>query len=155
MTVFSREADSRYVWRREAVPADRWVGIVLGVEGWRRIAPERVAGGRDLQQPDFDQEVALVASMGTMPSGGYAIRVRRVQYEAAGDGSPAAVRVEIEAASPGPGDFVTMALTHPSDVVVIPRRAWPEGVLARLAAGEVRLDVVDQDGRNWGPGHVL
>lgn len=153
MELFSREAEPGFEWRRGALPPDRWIGLVLDHEGWSQLdASEAPLAGAP---PDFDQEIAVVASLGVMPSGGYAVRVRRVTFAPAKAGKEAQVIVEIQAAAPAPDAFVTLALTHPRDVVTIPRSAWPAGALRALDAGEVSVAVVDQDGRDWGPGHVL
>lgn len=153
MELYSREAEPGFEWRRGELPPDRWIGIVLDQDGWNQLDERGAAWAGE--PPDFDEEVAVVASLGVMPSGGYAVRVRRVTYTPARARNEAQVIVEIQAAAPAPDALVTLALTHPRDVVTIPRSAWPADALRALGAGEVSVSVVDQHGRDWGPGHVL
>lgn len=164
-TIYDRDVDASR--RGPSVPPDRWIGLVLVQEGWERVPAElgvpwaMLQGiGPDLDVPDFEAEVAVVAYMGSMPTGGYAIRLNRVEFTQIGEpkeGEPASGRLSLVIAvqSPGEGALVTQAFTNPADVVALSREAWPVGALDGIAAGTVDVTVVDQDGRDWGPVHIL
>ncbi len=154
--VFTRDASLGATWHDEKVPPDRWVGIVLSQAGWERL-PGQVGHGGVIRgaQPDFSGDVAVVGYMGMMRSGGYSIDVREVRYVPAGEGKRGRVLITVEVRSPAPDEIVTQALTNPYDVVTLAKEAWPEGTLAALADGQIAIDVVDQDGRDWGPGQAL
>lgn len=85
-----------------------------------------------LELVDWTQEFALVADMGEQRTGGYALVLQGVRV----DGGVAAVDIEVR--RPGPGSFVTQALTHPALLVRVPR--------AGLGAG-ARVVVRDQNGQ--------
>lgn len=156
MKLFARDSSMDAVWHRDEVPADRWIGIILDEAGWTKLPGELGHGGATSgDRPDFKSSVAVVGYMGMMRSGGHQIALREVTYTHKGAGSKDRVEITIDVKSPGPGEMVTQALTNPYDVVRIARDAWPQGALSAIAGGEVVLDVLDQDGRSWGPGHVL
>lgn len=66
---------------------------------------------------DFATEMVIVASMGTRPTGGYAITIDGV-YDADGK-----LYVAVRETSPGAGCMLTQALTSPMTAVRVPRRA--------------------------------
>lgn len=66
---------------------------------------------------DFTTGMLVVATMGTRPSGGYAIAVERAYEDAGGR-----VHAEVLEVSPGAGCVTTAALTAPVAVVRVPRR---------------------------------
>ena len=160
--VYSNDRIVGASWHRDGTPVDRWVGIVLDEAGWERlpaaagVAWTRLGSGA---APDFENEAAIVAYLGAMPTGGYAISVREAQFTgvpgAASGPLSGRLTITLWVTSPGPDDFVTQAFTYPVDIVRVPRSAWPEGALEGLAAGTVDVIVVDQDGRNWGPAYIL
>ncbi len=163
VTIYSDDSLGSVSWRRDTMPVDRWVGIVLDANGWERMpaavgVPWTRLGSTDA--PNFDSEVAIVAFMGTMPTGGHAIALREVEFTAApgGNASGAArgrLTLNLWVKSPGAGDIVTQAFTYPAAVAKVARDVWPQGVLEGVATGTVEVVAVDQDGRNWGPVHIL
>lgn len=143
-------------WRLDRVPVDRLVAVVLDQEGLRRLAEERLELRQALAaaEVDFESQVLLVAYMGAMPTGGYAVAINRVQFIADPKSGPGRLSVRLSVSSPDPGSIVTQAFTYPADVVPVSRSAWPEGVLEALEKGDLPVEVYDQDGRDWGPAGV-
>lgn len=80
----------------------------------------------DLRPVDWGRELALVADMGEQRTGGYSVRVLRVQVE----GGQAVVDLEVR--RPGPGSLVTQAITHPACLVRIPRQGLAPGAPIRV-----------------------
>lgn len=137
-------------WRSGEVPPDRWVGFALDEAGWE-LLDGMVPGGLGQAGPaGFDRYVALVAYMGERPTGGYAIQIREVVYEERGEAG-GKLRVRLAVDSPDPSHFVTQAFTYPFDVAILERESLLEELLERLDAGGLAAEVVDQDGRDWGP----
>jgi hypothetical protein len=68
---------------------------------------------------DFDSEMAIVAAMGTRPSGGYSIHIDEVRE--AGE----QLHVVVREVSPGPDCLVSAALTAPVIAVRVARRDGP------------------------------
>lgn len=81
----------------------------------------QVQGARQPLPPapdvDFHEYLVVVAAMGRQRSGGYAIRVEQAQVQAG------KLVVTVREESPGPGCMVTMSLTAPIDVVLLPATA--------------------------------
>lgn len=160
--IYSDDSLASAAWRFEDAPVDHWVGVVLDQAGWERLPAAVGVPWTLLRQsavPDFEREVAIVAYMGAMPTGGYGISVREAKFipsgERASGALPGRLTLTLGADSPGPEDIVTQAFTYPVDIVTTPRDAWPQGALQGLMAGVVEVIAVDQDGRNWGPAHIL
>jgi len=158
--VYLDESIDAASWHRDAPPPDRWVGVVLDETGWERL-PAELGVPFDLvgspSAPDFTREVALVAYMGAMPTGGHSVRIKEVAFAPVRQGGSERGRLAVRIAvnSPGPGDLVTQAFTYPAAVVKIAKEAWPPGALESLSSGSIEVIVVDQDGRDWGPLHVI
>ena len=95
--------------------------VVRDTEGWKQLW--RAMHGRRAPMPevpevDFRKHLVIGVFMGTRPTGGYSISITRiVQNEK--------TVVTVREQSPGPGDMVTMALTAPYHVVVVPRVEKP------------------------------
>jgi hypothetical protein len=85
------------------------------VEMWRRLTA-RHSPARPAPPIDFEQEIALVATLGEQRTGGYAITI-----EAAIDHG-GYVEAHVRRRVPGRGCGVAGMLTTPADVVLIPRR---------------------------------
>lgn len=79
---------------------------------WRRITSRRSPSA--LPEVDFGRDMLLLAALGTKPTGGYGITIRRVVD--LGD----ALEVHVVRTSPGPRCGVTAALTEPVDIVLVP-----------------------------------
>jgi hypothetical protein len=106
--------DSSFTTIRDAV---RWE------EMWRRLTA-RHGPPRPPPPIDFDQEMALVATLGTQRSGGYAITI-----DATIDRGTF-VEAHVSRRAPGPDCGVTAALTAPADVAIVPRREVEVRMLA-------------------------
>lgn len=140
------------VWRLGEAPPDRWVGFALDPAAWSALEALVPGGLGRAGSPDFDRFVALMAYMGERPTGGYAIHIREVALEER-PGAGGKLRVRLDVNSPDPSQFVIQAFTYPYDVALLERDALPGGLLERLEAGGLAAEVVDQDGRDWGPLH--
>lgn len=68
---------------------------------------------------DFTTEIVVAVFMGRRTSGGHAIEVTGAVETAD------AVHVSVSRRTPGPDDFVTMAITSPYHIVTLPRREKP------------------------------
>jgi hypothetical protein len=95
--------------------------VVPDAEQWKQLW--RAMRGRVVPTPeppkvDFREHMVVAAFMGTKPTGGYAVRITRVAQNGK-------LIVSVREQSPGPGDMVTMALTSPYHVVVVPRSEKP------------------------------
>ena len=92
--------------------------VITTPGGWQQFWSERFAG--QLPMPplpavDFASEMVVAVSTGQKPSGGFSIRIESVAERGA----------ELEAVvletAPGAACVVTGALTHPFDVIRVPR----------------------------------
>ena len=72
----------------------------------------------DLPAIDFQKHMVIGAFMGTRPTGGFSVHITRVVQNDK-------VVVTVREQGPAPGDMVTMALTSPYHVVVVPRSDKP------------------------------
>ncbi len=79
----------------------------------------------DYEPPvDFERCFLVAAHRGFCPSGGYGVRIRGLEQR--GD----QVVVRLAHRNPRPGEFVTMVVTYPRDVVGVERSELnPRGVL--------------------------
>ena len=95
--------------------------VVRDTEDWKRLW--RAVHGRrspmpDAPEVDFREHMVIGVFMGTRPSGGYSISMTGiVQNEK--------ITVTVREQSPDPDDMVTMALTSPYHVAVVPRSEKP------------------------------
>jgi len=127
---------------------DQYLALLLSETDLRRARtalPDHVwrQAGAQMQRWLAEGDTAVVvAYLGQAPTGGYAIRVQRVEIsEDAGantDTTPS-VTVTVARRRPGPGEFVTQAFTHPLDVVPIGKD--------RLPAEPFDVRFVDDQGR--------
>jgi hypothetical protein len=97
--------------------------IVVHNEGQWRALWDRISAPSGPPKPapsvDFNRQMLLVAAMGTRPTGGYTIRIERVE-----DLGPELV-AHVLRTSLGPRCGATAALTEPVDIAVIGRSAKP------------------------------
>ncbi len=117
----------------EAVPiAQQWTGwnatqskprreVVRDAASWNALW--RVMFGNNVPIPDvpeidFQKHMVIGVFMGTRPSGGYSVKLARIVENDK-------IKVFVRQQSPGPDDMVTMALTSPFHVVVVPRSEKP------------------------------
>jgi hypothetical protein len=95
--------------------------VVRDAEGWKLLW--RAMRGRSMPLPDvpeidFQRHMVIGVFMGTKPSGGYAVRITRIVQNDK-------IVVSVKQTAPGPDDMVTMALTSPYHVVVVPLSKKP------------------------------
>ena len=69
----------------------------------------------ELPQVDFAREMLVVVALGERPTGGYGILVDSAVA------TPGRLEIWIRTIGPGPGCFVTQALTQPVDIARLPR----------------------------------
>lgn len=86
-------------------------------EMWSRIWTTQPAP--PLPNVDFNQEMVIVAALGTRSSGGYSIAIESAYREGG------SLHIVIRTEAPGSGCMATMALTAPVDVARVPRSADP------------------------------
>lgn len=110
-TLFQSPISGVQTARREVIDSD-----VAWSATWMELAGN-VSPTPPTPEVDFSTHIALLVSMGERPSGGYAIEIRDLVYDAS------ALTVVVREVSPGPGCFTTMALTSPALVVALPRVA--------------------------------
>lgn len=65
---------------------------------------------------DFDKEMVLAAALGQKRTGGFAIKIVRVESTATG------LKVFLAQRTPGPGSLVIQALTAPFHFVAVPKK---------------------------------
>lgn len=142
-------------WHDETAPVQRRIALILDEAGRSELLAENPSLRTALERTnvDFDRETLLVASMGAMPTGGYGIRVTSVQAIPEQRGG-FRVSVRLSVFDPEPDAMVTQAFTYPVDVAVIPREKWPAAVWEALQQGDLPIEVLDQDGRVWGPAFI-
>ena len=102
--------------------SERQRSVVRDAATWAQLW-RTIASGDSPPPPvpelDFDSEMAIVAAMGTRPSGGYSIHIDAVR-EADGQ-----LHVAVREVSPGPNCLVSFAMTAPVVAVRVARRDGP------------------------------
>lgn len=99
--------------------------VIQDTEAWRKWWQNHTKNESDpstANEPpkvDFEKETVLVATLGMRSSGGHKIEFTELRREGE------TLKVVVKATSPGPGDMVTMALTHPFAVIAVPKHAGP------------------------------
>ena len=81
---------------------------------WARIYETR-SPKPPLPAIDFSREQVVIAALGKRPSSGYVVRITGAS------GTSNAIKVRFESQSPGTGCAVLPVMTHPVDVVKMPR----------------------------------
>jgi hypothetical protein len=106
MTTLARSATSGIDQARQVVvkTADDWRAL------WKEHAPMK-----PLPEVDFAQSLVLAVFMGSHPTGGYTIEIRRVRAE------PDGLVVEYAEGRPGPGDMTAQVITSPCHIVTVPQ----------------------------------
>ncbi|MBO8141297.1 MAG: SIMPL domain-containing protein [Firmicutes bacterium] len=141
--VYQGEPAPSWTWRLEAPLPDQYLALVMDAAdlelvrlaipapAWANHGP-RLAGWLEGAQAVF------VAYLGEAPTGGYGIRIRQVRVDAGLYGS--VVTAVVERRSPAPGEFVTMAVTYPLDLVAVDRARLPQPPFTvRFVDGRGRL----------------
>jgi hypothetical protein len=62
---------------------------------------------------DFGKEMVVAVAMGRKPTGGYVIKIQRIET------TPSHLRIFVTERTPGPGDLVTQAFTAPFHFVAV------------------------------------
>ncbi|MCL4426103.1 MAG: protease complex subunit PrcB family protein [Firmicutes bacterium] len=76
--------------------------------------------GRDVgSKLDLEENILVAAHRGLCRTGGYTIRIESVQA------AEREVIVRLSLTDPRPGDFVTMVMTYPRDMVLIQKSTLP------------------------------
>jgi len=122
-------------WYKGQYPKDMAFATIVDYEFQRKNdnrIPETVL--ERVKDIDFSQKVAILAYLGTVPSGGYNIGIEKVTM------SGNNMTVQVRTKSPRPGEMVTMALASHSSYITLDRNIvdiW----------GGVNITFVDQDGK--------
>jgi hypothetical protein len=66
---------------------------------------------------DWSKQMLVVVSAGPKPTGGYSVTITDAKME------KGTLKIQYVLKSPGPGDIVTQAFTHPSQVILLPKFA--------------------------------
>jgi hypothetical protein len=88
-----------------------WEEVWTGMEGNVNPKPET-------PKVDFDSRMVIAVFMGTRKSGGYSVKITSIEQNGK-------VTVKVKESSPPPDAIVTMALTSPYHVVVVPKSDKP------------------------------
>ena len=72
-----------------------------------------------LPEVNFETEIVIAVSMGERQTGGYGIEIKRIVRHVE------EIIVEVEEQHPRPDSLVTMALTQPYHIVIIPKFDLP------------------------------
>jgi hypothetical protein len=95
--------------------------IVRDVKGWESLW-RAMKGKRvplpELPEVDFQKHMVIGAFMGSRSTGGYSVHITRIEQNDK-------IVVTVRETAPGPGDMVTMALTAPYHVVLVPHSEKP------------------------------
>lgn len=133
-------------------PIDQYFALLTSTEHLRpaeaALPPQVWAeAGPQIEQALAEDKVAIVAYLGQAPTGGYAIRVRRVEVEVLAEDvteedtdETSTVTIRIARRRPSPDEFVIQTFTNPYDLVTISRDKLPP------APFHVRF--VDDDGHS-------
>lgn len=70
---------------------------------------------KKIQGTDFNRELVIAVIRGTMASGGYSIRIQRIE------GTPKVMRLIVKLTDPAPRQFTQQLLTEPYHVIRVPR----------------------------------
>jgi len=73
---------------------------------------------------NFERECLIIAYLGEMPAGEYGVHVTEVENRGT------SVNVTLQTVSPAPGQLTTQALTYPAEIILLPKKDFPTGVLA-------------------------
>lgn len=140
--IYEEDAPMAWRWRQDGALPDQYLALVLDAADLQLLElalPTHVWENHQgaLTAQVQDAGAAVVAYLGEAPTGGYAIGVRQVRVDRVLPRP--VVTVVVDRRSPGPGEFVTMAITHPLDIVPIERELLPEApFLVRFVDGQGR-----------------
>src|SRR5690606_36622888 len=139
--IYEEQGSAGWRWREAPLP-DQYLALVVDEADLHLVQlalPDYVWAQHAEQLTQWVQsgKAAVVAYLGEAPTGGYAIGVRQVRVDRVLPRP--VVTVVVDRRSPGPGEFVTMAITHPLDIVPIERELLPEApFLVRFVDGQGR-----------------
>lgn len=121
-------------WRwRGTSPPDQFLALLTSEEDARRAQAALPDSVWAQIGPQIDELLAegdtavVIAYLGEAPTGGYAIRVRRIAVHepTAGTAERPVVTVTVARRQPTPDEFVIQIFTHPYDMVTIPKNRLP------------------------------
>lgn len=111
------------LWSREAVNRDF---VVFGDQQSFLERYGHAAEQTRLSSVDWNRVYVIAIQQGLCPTGGYSIYVRRVFSRAD------VVNIVVDFQEPGPHDIVTMAMTTPHLLLLVPRRHGRKDPLFRF-----------------------
>jgi hypothetical protein len=89
--------------------SDAWKSLWKEMQSQRTPAPAT-------PDVDFSREMVVGVFLGQKPTGGYSVRVTRIEQ------APDVLKVEFKETRPAPDSIVTQALTQPYHLVVVPKQ---------------------------------
>jgi hypothetical protein len=119
-TLYSNTLVNSWSWSKGSLPHDMAFTAVLDLKA-QRAKDKRFRNDiwDIVSSYDHRNNVVLLASLGTMPSGGYDIGVSKVSIKGR------EVTVQVAFKSPSRGNSITLATTNPFDIVLIPKNKLP------------------------------
>ncbi|HWR42569.1 protease complex subunit PrcB family protein [Sporomusa sp.] len=134
-TLFSTDKYADWSWHKERYLKDMAFATVVDYNSQlnqdKRIPENVLSKVKDI---DYNKKVVLFAYLGTAPSGGYGVGIEKVVM----NGNKMTVTVHTK--SPRAGSAVTLAITQPSDYVVLDKTIFD-------IWGGVDITFVDQNGK--------
>ncbi|MDF2875682.1 MAG: hypothetical protein K0R22_2365 [Sporomusa sp.] len=134
-TLFSSNKFANWSWHKDRYLKDMAFATIVDYKSQLRQdkrIPENVLS--KVKNINYDKKVVLFAYLGTAPSGGYGVGIEKVVM----NGNKMTVTVRTQ--SPGHGSAVTLAMTQPSDYVVLDKTIFD-------VWGGVDITFVDQNGK--------
>lgn len=128
--IYEEDTPMGWRWRREASFPDQYLALVMDeadLQALQLALPNHVweANREQLTAWLADPNTAVVvAYLGEAPTGGYGIHIRQVRVDILLPHP--VVTVVVDRRHPAPGEFVTMAITHPLALVPVQRDRLPQ-----------------------------
>lgn len=134
-TIYNNNLLNDWTWSKGSLPKDMAFTAVIDLNQ-QRVKDTRFRSDiwDAISSYDHRNNILLLAYLGTMPTGGYDIGIKKVTV------TGREVTVQTAFKSPARGAGVTMAITHPFDVVLIPKYKLP-------LDKEVTFKFVDPNGK--------
>jgi hypothetical protein len=113
---------TNWQWQRRTPLAKQWFGVVTNGAQLQQVLGNRQGPGVPaVPDIDWDQHVLVVAALGEVPTGGWAVRITLITEK------PDHVLVRVNLRSPAATDFVPQVICYPMDIVCIPKAKLPLG----------------------------
>jgi len=133
--LFETDEFKDWTWTKGSYPSDMAFATIVDYHAQlqqdKRIPAFVLEKAKDINYRD---KVVLFAYLGTAPTGGYGIGIEQVTVKGRD------ITVKVRTLSPQPGQFVTLAQTHPADFVALDRDVF-------TVNGGVTVTFVDQTGK--------